>query len=225
MKPLFKRNVAKRLWREFNEGLEPLNRQLKKQLGFPRRNRNVLWDELAFNPATHMYAQALNSFHCGALEASTVMCRDAIDSALYLASTIVRTEDPTASEFRDTSAILSDTRWDWKMLRRYAIDLRLLTHDDIALVEEIRKAGNFSAHIAEMQDKQSRLLDKRYREDLNRRNRGISLQPKPPHDRFKRWTVPEEALLILTQTKVVLSKIIQNYFTSEQTFGKLRDSH
>jgi hypothetical protein len=43
--------------------------------------------------------------------------------------------------------------------------------------------------------------------------------PPPNTQGYKQWASPEEALAVIMDTKTILVKIIQNYFTSEKTLG------
>ena len=217
----FKRNQhAKRLWRELYDELEPLNKKLKNEIGFPEKMSNVLWDQMVFNSAIHLYAEALSCFHNNIFESSMIMCRNAIDSTFYLASTILRTEDPLKFHSSEKSAMFSKNKWYWEEIKKNAIILDLLKESDIEFVEKIRDAGNFSAHLVIRQDESYRLLPKKNEQinnSINMENDKKKSDSMFINYGFKRWTHRDEALIILTDTKNIIAKIIQNYFTNPKT--------
>ena len=216
---LFKRNyVAKKIWQELYDELEPLNQKLKEEAGFPKHNRNVLWDELVFNSAIHVYAEGLNCFHHHLFEASTVMCRNSIDSAIFLAWHYIRTEDVTSFKLRQLTTLKrAEMRCNWKMLKKQAITLRLLGESDINFVEKVRDRGHFSAHIAIKQEESREKWEKETTPLYEAWQKGLPSKPLFIIPGHKQWTSPEEALGVLIDTKGILVRIIQNYFSSEET--------
>jgi hypothetical protein len=149
---LKRRSVAKRLFRQLLGELEPINQKLKEEAGIPKQDRILLWDVFLFNPAIRMYAEGLNCFISHCFEASMIMCRNAIDSAIYLASVYVHTKGKTAFKPRQISKS-KNNKWHWdKQEKRHTIELGLLTESDIKHVEEVREKGNFSAHYAQRKD-------------------------------------------------------------------------
>lgn len=223
---LFKRiSPAKRVWKALYEELEPLNQKLKDEIGFSRNIRNVLWDELVFNSSLSIFAEALNCFHYHLFEASTLMCRNSIDSTIFLAWHYVRTDDLSTFKMRESRSV-KDSEWRWKTLKTQAIELKLLNEDDLKIVEEVREKGHFSAHTAVKQEKARSqwdeetypLFEKWQKENAAQAQRGLpQTQPLPITRGYKRWTTEQEAFFVLIRTKDILVKIISNYFNSEKT--------
>lgn len=226
---LFKREDSiKRLLRELYNELEPLNQKLKEEANFPKYKSNVLWYDLVFGSAIYVYEEALNCFSAGAFEASTVMCRNAIDSAIYLGWEKVRTDDVLTNPLREPlDSKKTKTKWYWPDLKKQAIKLGLLEKTDITFVEKVREKGHFSAHFAMKRNEILRnyleetdpIYKAWLKENEARSRQGLRHKPAPMTRGYKQWTLPEEALTVLSDTKNILVMIVQNYFTSEKTLA------
>ncbi len=219
--------------------MEPLNVRLKKQGGFPDDFDRHLWDDIVFNPAIHVYAQALNCYQFGQLEASMAMCRNAIDSAIYLGITMIREESLTSHKFREISSELKGRLWRWGNLERFALQFELLDEQVLKYVRMVRREGSFSSHIASSQDQEFRQWDERHRDEFKELQDNMSkaaggkssvdwptlisilgeVPPPPPTEGFKRWTAPEEAWNVLQATGNCLAIIITRYFTKTTTLS------
>ena len=225
-----RRSDAQKLYRQLLDELEPLNQKLKEEAGLPKYNRILLWDALLFNPAIRMYAEGLNCYVIRCFEASAIMCRNAIDSAIYLASNYLHPKSIINFKPRQISPQNRNNEWKWGVLRRYTNELGLLTESEIKHTEDVRKKGDFSAHFAETRDRSRRewetneylpITQKWRKENDSKTKQGLenlALIPMPTyHNYWKPCTSQEEALTTLAETKDILEKIINNYFISEKT--------
>lgn len=230
---LKRRSSAKRLYRQLLDELEPLNQRLKEEEGIPRNDRILLWDVFLFKAAIRMYTEGLNCYIARCFEASAVMCRNAIDSAIYLDWAYVHTKGKIGFKQRQAAAQIKKTHW--ASLRQHALELSLLTESEIKHVEEVRERGNFSAHYAEKRNSSRReweineylpVIQKWRKENETQMKKGLENLASIPMPIFrsywKPWTSQEEALTTLAETKDILKKIISNYFSSEKTLDGQR---
>ena len=234
---LKRRRIAKRLYKQLLDELEPLNQKLKKEVGIPKNIAVLLWDALLFNPAIRMYVEGLNCYISRCYEASAIMCRDAIDSAIYLASAYIHTKNKTQFRPRDLSSQIKNSEWRWGELKKRALKLKLLTESDIGHIQKIRDKGNFSAHYAMRRDLSRRqwttneylAVNQKWRKEneteIKQRLENLASMPMPVFRYYwKQGTIQEEALSILIETKDILEKLITNYFVSETTLYDFVDS-
>jgi hypothetical protein len=234
-----RKDNVKKIWNQFVGMMEPLNARLKKEGGFPEDFDRHLWDDIVFNSAIHVYAEALNCYQFRQLEASVAMCRNAIDSATYLGITTIREESLTSHKFREISSELKGRLWRWENLERFARQFELLDEHDLNIVRIIRKQGSFSSHIASSQDTEFRKWNELYRDEFKQWENKVrkeaggkssidspttvsvlrDIPPPPSTEGFKIWTEPEEAWMVLQVTGYCLAIIIANYFTKTNTLS------
>ena len=239
---LFSReNDAKKLWQDLQSLMEPVNVRLKKEAGLPADMTNKVWIEIIFEPAVHVYGQALNCYHFYQLEAAMAMCRNALDSAIYIGITNIRKKSVTSHEYREVSPKLKGKLGNWKHLERFGLRFELVDEQTLRAIRGVRKVGNFSAHLAPSQDKEFRAWNERHKEDFKKwqeelksaaegrdsldmpaLSKVLQVVPPPPEvmDGYKTWTTPQEAWIVLSATGALLIDIITRYWEKDATLSE-----
>lgn len=203
------------------------------------------WYEL-FDFALNVFKEAGKCYDAGANEACAVMCRNAIDSFLLLAteSRIIRDQkyiddDGTLVEWtydthyvhdEDILKILNEEKnkaVSWKLVKEKILKSSILDKDDIKQIEHsIRKKGNFSAHLIEAQKKENIRWHREHKDELDQILLDLEAKKTPnwkvmEHSDKKTWTFHEEANKILTLTSTFLEKIVVNYYSSGATIKEV----
>ena len=191
-----------------------------------------------------IFEEAAMCYDNGTYEACAVMCRNAIDSFLYVATNrrIIRNYEVDDEEadvhemIRDTfnlkdpavsKELETDKKAYYKFVRKIIEKNDVLSSSELDKInDQVREKGNFSAHLAEMQDKYSSKWHKMHHKELEEmfvtKTREIDLEFL---ENFgpKTWTLKEEALELLKITSFYLEKIIIGYYKSakniDQTVG------
>ncbi len=212
-----------------------------------RLNRNPLGRTLPmtsywyenFDVSFLVFREATDCYDCGKYEASAVMCRNSVDSFLYLATRMRNIRD--WHDIDDEIGIderVYDTYYemDDKIFKNINSDkeevnyIRLtdimksrniLTDDDLKYIKEnIRDKGNFSAHLLEAIDRASAKWWKEHEKEFHERLKdGTLITDKEVFENFrpKSWTTEDEALKLLKDTSKALEGIVVNYYRSEHT--------
>ncbi len=193
-----------------------------------------------FDLAFEVFREATSCYDCGNYEACAVMCRNSVDSFLYLATRLRIIRDQT---YRDADAGIAERIYDttyvmdheiqekvkaqkeiqFRVLEPKIIDLLVLSAEELRTIDSfIRKAGNFSAHLMEAQDKEKFAWHETHKAELNKMIEDLENRKKPDfsvliNSRKKVWTSKQEALELLKTTSRCLDKIVTNYYTSEKT--------
>ncbi len=239
---LFRREYdAKKLWEDLQALMEPVNVRLKKEAGLPAEMTNKVWIEIIFEPAVHVYGQAINCYHFYQLEAAMAMCRNTLDSAIYLGITNIRKKSVTSHEYRKVLPELKGKLGNWKYLERLGLRFGLVDEQTLGAIRGVRKVGNFSAHLAPSQDKEFRAWNERHKEDFKKWQEELKsaaegresldmpalskvLRDAPPPaefmDGYKTWTTPNEAWIVLNATGILLIDIITRYWEKDATLSE-----
>jgi len=203
------------------------------------------WYEL-FDLALFSFKEAGKCYDAGANEACAVMCRCAVDSFLLVAteSRIIRdqkyvddegtliewTYDTYYAQDEDILKILNKEKnksVPWKIVKEKILKSSILNEDDFNQIEnDIRKKGNFSAHLIEAQKKENIRWHKKHKGELDQILLDLKTKKAPnykvkEHSDRKTWTFHGEALEILTTTSSFLEKIVVNYYSSANTIKEV----
>ncbi len=202
------------LWEELKSNLKSNNFLLEKQAELKLEGNEVItmYTEMVFQGALYIYNQALRSYEFDVYEAAAVMCRTAIESALYEAIT-------RKQQSKDLSvAINNGTIWNGKYHKPVnyywgdlingkkveeerisgAIEIGILSESEATdISDSIIDRGNFSAHFSER-------VDAEFYKSITRENN--------EQYRIRLHTSKDEAEKILNTTKNWLIKIICRYF-------------
>ena len=232
---------AKKLWEDLQALMEPVNVRLKKEAGLHAEMTNKVWIEIIFEPAVHVYGQAINCYHFYQLEAAMAMCRNTLDSAIYLGITNIRKKSVTSHEYRKVLPELKGKLGNWKYLERLGLRFGLVDEQTLGAIRGVRKVGNFSAHLAPSQDKEFRAWNERHKEDFKKWQEELKsaaegresldmpalskvLRDAPPPaefmDGYKTWTTPNEAWIVLNATGILLIDIITRYWEKDATLSE-----
>jgi len=112
------------------------------------RNRNLALAHLTLGGALDLFRESLSAFQNGGFMASTLMCRSATETAIYL-SISRKTPSPPPSTIE---VDIQHIRAKWDKVRGSSVEKGLLTEDDLAKLAEIRERGNFVAHYGQKFD-------------------------------------------------------------------------
>jgi hypothetical protein len=135
--------------------------------------------------AFDLFRESLSCYQNGAFMASTLMCRTVTETTLYLAAS------RKPSQKQHPMEIWLDLRntGDWGQIRKKALNLGILSEEDMKLLHDIRERGHFVAHYGERFDRQVRSV--------------VSLQ-----EGFRTWVGEKEAEGTLRDTAFIVSHII-----------------
>src|SRR2546427_1945962 len=96
-------------------------------------NRNLALAHLTLGGALDLFRESLSAFQNGGFMASTLMCRSATETALYL-SISRKTPSPPPSTIE---VDIQHIRANWGKIRRSSMEKGFLTEDDLAKLAEI----------------------------------------------------------------------------------------
>ena len=129
--------------------------------------------------------ESLSCYQNGAFMASTLMCRTVTETGLYLA---VSRKPSQKKRPMEIWLDLRNTR-DWGQIRTKAVNLDILSEDEMKLLHDIRERGHFVAHYGERFDRQVRSA--------------VSLR-----EGLRTWVDEKEAEGTLHDTVFIVSRII-----------------
>ena len=158
--------------------------------------QSKIWQELSRNPhmafahpiigsAFDLLRESLSCYQNGAFMASTLMCRTVTETGLYLA---VSRKPSQKKRPMEIWLDLRNTR-DWGQIRTKAVNLDILSEDEMKLLHDIRERGHFVAHYGERFDRQVRSA--------------VSLR-----EGLRTWVDEKEAEGTLHDTVFIVSRII-----------------
>ena len=207
------------LWDELKSNLQSNKFILEKQAEFEVNIKLdeseiiTMYTDLVFNGALYIYDQALRSYEFGVYEAAAVMCRTAIESALYEAITR-KLQLRGMSVAINNGTVLKGRRHEpveyyWNDLINGkeiagehingAIEIGILSESEATEIRDsIIDKGNFSAHFSERVDAEF------YKSSINTEN--------SKEYKAKIRTSKGEVEEILNTTRNWLIKIIKGYF-------------
>lgn len=230
----------------FNLLLDSLSNNKLRQLP-----KTGYWYE-HFEDALLIFQQAARCYDFRAYDACAVMCRNAVDSFLLLATEsriiynqkyfdhdgflIERYCETIFEPDEEISEILNrkdEKHLKWNIIKEKILKLSVLNEADFKEIKSgIRKKGNFSAHLIESQKRESNRWFEEHEPDLNQILNDIKKHKNPDwntlkRDKRKTFTSREEAFDILKLTSSWLEKITINYYSKDETIkevhsGKLK---
>jgi len=166
---------------------------LRKLWGRIVANPHYLEGHLLLSTAIELYREAMSCFQNGAYLATAILCRATLDACVHL---VLSRKRRAESEYEIQTIY---ARPSWKVLKDHALQDPIL-RDKIDEIEEIRKKGNFSAHLSQRIDKE---IAERVESKSNRRK----LKP------IDQWVEGNDAGDLLERTCDILVLIIEEAFT------------
>lgn len=163
------------------------------------------------NLCMQLIEEALACYQASAYNASVMLCRTSVDSALYLGCVWKKATGGLADyEERDPFPFGADQSWG--LLRSKAQSLKLASSSDLDEVNErVRTKANFAAHLAREQLKAASAYAVKVKPLIEKVFKGEPISLEEKNTGLKIRTSQPEAAKVLIATMDFIKKTVENY--------------